>query len=472
MFCCPAVLVFVPGAYRRGAVPGRLRASGPPGCHRFPCGRLRPLRAPCATYSGSFLLPPAVGNGSIIPPGCKPSVLFRTGQTGLTLSAGCCARSVPSGAAFRRFDRAAVCQRFYSAAFRYHCQPRQRLSAESFCEFVAQLYFLCILQCILQIIAVIIHFIKKDYNVMERKDFSLPSPADGLELRVIVMIPDNSARGIVQISHGMAEHKERYFEYMEFLTAAGFICVIHDHRGHGESVVEQSDLGYFYDTDGIAVVDDVHAVTLRVKELYPNLPLILFGHSMGSLIVRSYIKKYDRDIDMLIVCGSPSRNPMVPVALLLVNILTVLKGDRYRSGLVNDLAFGSFDGQTETPGQANRWLSTDEETVKAYNNDLYCGFTFTLNGFHNLFSLLKAVYHKKDWNVQNPGLPVLFIAGEKDPVIGSEKAWLDAQQFLRDRGYTDVSGILYDGMRHEILNEQKKELVYHDVCDWIQEHLK
>ena len=117
MFCYPAVLVFVPGAYRRRAVPGRLRASGPQGCNSFPCGRLRPLRAPCATYSVSFLLPPAVGNGSIIPPGCKPSVLFRTGQTGLTLSAGCCARSVPSGAAFRRFDRAAVCQRFYSAGF-------------------------------------------------------------------------------------------------------------------------------------------------------------------------------------------------------------------------------------------------------------------------------------------------------------------------------------------------------------------
>ena len=161
MFCYPAVLVFVPGAYRRRAVPGRLRASGPQGCNSFPCGRLRPLRAPCATYSVSFfccrppwggtgsapgfwsaglppfslrtpaapprplrnvqrqffLLPPAVGNSSIIPPGCKPSVLFRTGQTGLTLSAGCCARSVPSGAAFRRFDRAAVCQRFYSAGF-------------------------------------------------------------------------------------------------------------------------------------------------------------------------------------------------------------------------------------------------------------------------------------------------------------------------------------------------------------------
>ena len=452
-----------------GSAPGFRSAGLPPFSLRTPAAPPRPLRNVQRQF---FLLPPAVGKAVSFHRGVNRLFCSVPDKPGLLCLPD--AASVPSRPV--RHSAALTGQQYGSGfilpAFRYRCQPRQRLSAESFCEFVAQLHFLCILQCILQIITVIIYFIKKDYNVMERKDFSLSSPADGLELRVIVMTPDNAARGIVQISHGMAEHKERYFEYMEFLTAAGFICVIHDHRGHGESVVEQSDLGYFYDTDGIAVVDDVHAVTLRVKELYPNLPLILFGHSMGSLIVRSYIKKYDRDIDMLIVCGSPSRNPMVPVALLLVNVLSGLKGDRYRSGLVNDLAFGSFDGQTETPGQANRWLSTDEETVKAYNNDLYCGFTFTLNGFHNLFSLLKTVYHKKGWNVQNPGLPVLFIAGEKDPVIGSEKAWLDAQQFLRDRGYTDVSGILYDGMRHEILNEQKKELVYHDVCDWIQEHLK
>lgn len=307
---------------------------------------------------------------------------------------------------------------------------------------------------------------------MQIQDFSVRSEADGLSLRVVLMLPDGDVRGVVQLSHGMAEHKERYFDFMEFLAGNGFAAAIHDHRGHGESVASPEDLGYFHDPDGVAVVQDLHQVTLALKERFPGVPLVLFGHSMGSLVARSYAKKYDADIDRLVVCGAPGNNPLVGIALCLVAVLKAFRGERHRSAFVQNLAFGSYDKQAGDAGRKNGWLCSRRDVVDDYNGDPLCGFTFTLNGFRNLFMLIRDVYSKSGWRVAKPGLPVLFIAGEKDPVILGEKGWLSAQAFLRVRGYTDVRGILYDGMRHEILNEEKRQLVYSDVLEWISGRLK
>ena len=306
---------------------------------------------------------------------------------------------------------------------------------------------------------------------MQRQDFSVKSAVDGLEMRVVVMVPETPIQGIIQISHGMAEHKERYFSFMEYLASNGYVAVINDHRGHGESIFNPDDLGYFYDSKGIAIVEDLHQITLKVKELFPNVPIILFGHSMGSLVVRSYIKKYEQDIDKLIVCGSPGKNPLTGIALGLVWFLKKLKDERHRSAFIHNMAFGSNNKKVGEK-ELNAWLCNNKEIVKAYNEDALCGFTFTLNGFENLFCLLKDAYSSKNWKVQKPDLPILFIAGENDPVILGEKGWLDAQSFLLDLGYESVDGILYDEMRHEILNETDANLVYSDIIDWVSGKLK
>ncbi|AEE17732.1 alpha/beta fold hydrolase [Treponema brennaborense] len=304
---------------------------------------------------------------------------------------------------------------------------------------------------------------------MERKDFSVQSEFDGLPLHVAVMLPDSEIRGVVQISHGMAEFKERYFEFMEYVTAAGFVTAVHDHRGHGESVKDKADLGYFYDTTGSAIVDDVHQITLELKRRYPQKPFVLFGHSMGSLVARSYLKKYDADIDKLVICGAPGKNPFAGVALALSGLLTALKGSRHRSALLQNLAFGSYNGKVGEKGPENAWICADPAVVDAYNASELCGFTFTLNGFRNLFLLMKTVYSPCGWELRNAPLPILFIAGRNDPVILGERAWLRAQDFLRRVGYGNVRGILYDGMRHEILNEKDRKTVFADVLSWISE---
>lgn len=304
---------------------------------------------------------------------------------------------------------------------------------------------------------------------MLKEFLTIYSNCDGLPLSTAIFIPEKEVKGIVQISHGMAEHKERYFSFMEYLTERNYVVVINDHRGHGESVRDKDDLGYFYDESGEYIVKDLHQITLYMKERFPGKPVYLFGHSMGSMVVRMYIKKYDSEIDKLIVCGSPSKNPLVDVALFVVRFQKLFKGDRYRSRLIQNLAFGSYNKNIDKPISDNAWLSSDENNVQNYDSDDLCGFIFTLNGFRNLFLLMKEIYITSGWALKNKDLPIMFIAGSDDPVIVSEDKWNESREFLQKLGYTNVRGKLYKGLRHEILNENIKENVYDDIVKFMLE---
>lgn len=304
---------------------------------------------------------------------------------------------------------------------------------------------------------------------MKKEYIKIQSACDGLPLSLAIYRPEQeNIRGVVQLSHGMAEHKERYYPLMEFLAEHGFASAINDHRGHGESVKSKEDWGYFYDDTSDFVVEDLHQITAELKELFPGMPVYLFGHSMGSLIVRKYIKKYDDEIDKLIVCGSPSKNPMVGAALALVGIQKAIKGDRHRSKLIQKLAFGSYNNKIESPASSNAWLSASEDNVAEYDGDEACGFMFTLNGFKNLFTLMKEVYETDGWQLKNRELPIFFIAGEEDPVIAGKKAWDESREFLKKIGYADVSGKLYPGLRHEILNEKQARTIYEDILTFLE----
>lgn len=289
---------------------------------------------------------------------------------------------------------------------------------------------------------------------------------DNLPLDVIVYRPAHP-KGIVQFAHGMCEHKERYEEFMMYLCQLGYVCMIHDHRGHGKSVLNVNDLGYFYQDGHIGIVEDVHQLTQWIQKQYPTLPLYLFGHSMGSLVVRCYIKSYDNDIDGLIVCGSPSFNPASSLGIWFARILTYFKGDHYHSKFIQRIGFEAFNRRFDkkTP---NSWICSDENIVKAYNQDPLCCFTFTTNGFECLFRLMKETYSKENWQVHYKNLPIQLIAGKNDPCIENEKKFNEAIQILKDVGYQNVSGHLFENMRHEILNETK----YIDVYQFVEKTLK
>lgn len=302
---------------------------------------------------------------------------------------------------------------------------------------------------------------------MQRKDVIINSNCDNLPISVTMFIPDGDVKGIFQISHGMSEHKERYYDFMEYLTNEGYVTIISDHRGHGGSVKGKEDLGFFYDESSEYIVEDLHQITLYVKELYPNKEMILFGHSMGSMVVRKYIKKYDRDIDKLIVCGSPSKNTFVGLAIFIIKIMKIFKGEKYKSNFVQSLAIGNYNKSVKNPKSINSWVCTNEETVEMYDKDELCGFIFTLNGFENLFKLMRDIYKKEGWALENKKLPILFIAGSNDPVIINEEKWKQSQEFLKQIGYSNVKGKLYKDLRHEILNEKNKQEIYNDIMKFI-----
>lgn len=293
--------------------------------------------------------------------------------------------------------------------------------------------------------------------------FTVPGASDGVQLSTLVIAPE-SPKAVFQLVHGMAEHKERYIPFMTFLAESGYACVINDLRGHGSSVEKKEDLGYMGKGGMKGLVDDVHQVTDWIKDRYPDLPVFLFGHSMGSMIVRSYLKRYDKDIAGLIVCGSPSKNPAAGLGDFIAATIGLFRGSHHRSDLLASLCTGGNDKPFRNEGLKNAWLSTNKANVHAYNNDPLCGFTFTVNGYRNgLFRLMKDIYSPEGWVVAKPDLPVHFIAGAEDPCIISLKKFSEAVSFLRNRGYKEVTSQVYPKMRHEILNETGREDVWRDV---------
>lgn len=299
-----------------------------------------------------------------------------------------------------------------------------------------------------------------------KEHLKIISEFDQLPLDVIVMRPTHPC-GIIQISHGMCEHKERYLDFMKYLSQNGYVCLIHDHRGHGQSVYSQDDLGYFYTDGDKGIVEDLHQLTLWIHAQYPELPLYLFGHSMGSLVVRCFCQEYDQDIQGLIVCGSPSYNPLAGLGIKLAHHYTKSKGHHYRPEVIQKMSFGAFNKNFDktTP---NSWICSDNDVVTAYNLNPLCHFIFTANGFESLFKLMKRTYQQDAWQTRQPQLPIHFIAGSNDPCIVNQNKFHEAVNFMQKRGYQHVTSQLFENMRHEILNEKNHKIVYEHILKTIK----
>lgn len=291
------------------------------------------------------------------------------------------------------------------------------------------------------------------------ENIQLISQFDKLNIDVLYDKMDNP-KAIVQIVHGMSEHKERYLDLIRILNDAGYACVIHDHRGHGKSVINSNDHGNFYTTNENSIVSDMHQVTRFIKDLYPAKPLYIFAHSMGTLVTRCFLKKYDDMADKVIFCGAPTKNALAGLGLSIAKIR-----NKFRNGpdkFLDNLTFSSFRKKFNSP---TGWLSKNYENVDAYIRDRGCNFMFHTNGFVVLYSMMKSSFNK-DYEMLNPNLPIFFIAGEDDPVIGSKDKFNDMVAFFKLLGYKNTSSKLYSGLRHELINEKENEIVYKDIIDF------
>lgn len=305
--------------------------------------------------------------------------------------------------------------------------------------------------------------------MLKRYKGSFRSEADGLTISALSICPEELPyKGVIQIVHGMSEYKERYVPFMEYMASLGYATVIHDHRGHGQSVKSGDDLGYMYGGGTKAMLSDIATVNQGIRRRFPDLPLILMGHSMGSLAVRAFAAEHDDCMDLLIVCGSPSDRKAKAIGKRIASVEGKLLGPRHKSRLLEFLSFGSYTVRFRKEKNKNAWICSDPEVYLAYTESELCGFPFTDDAYQALFDLMERAYDVKAWNCTRPQLPVLFISGAEDPCLGNVRQFARAVQKMRLAGYRDVKGKLYPGMRHEILNEKEKERVFRDIALYLR----
>ena len=305
------------------------------------------------------------------------------------------------------------------------------------------------------------------------RDFYYESSTGKNQIHARICTPDGTPRGIVQIAHGIAEHINRYEDFMRFLAENGFVAVGNDHLGHGKSIARLEEQGIFAENGGWNyVVEDMKKLRELVTEQFPNLPYVFFGHSMGSFLTRTFLILHPDLYDAAILSGTGHQSPaLVNGGFLAAELMTKLKGPRSSGQALNDMAFGSYCKRIENPRTPFDWLSRDSETVDRYIADPLCGFVCKTSLYRDMMGGLKFLTSQKNINKMNKNAPIYFMSGAEDPVgdygAGVETAY---KAFCR-AGLKDVMIRLYPGGRHEMLSELNRDDVMQDILNWLNEKL-
>ncbi len=295
----------------------------------------------------------------------------------------------------------------------------------------------------------------------------VPSTDNIHTLRGKIYIPDSAPKGIFQVVHGMTEHIERYDSFMGKICESGYIVCGYDHLGHGRTAENDSELGFFASQNGYNfLVDDVAVFSKEITKLYPNLPVFLFGHSMGSFIVRLAAARYSELYKKLIICGTAGKNPLAKIGITLAKVLKKIKGEKYISDFIINMAFGSYNKKfNEDPKYA--WLTTDKDIIEKYKKDKFCTFKFTVSAMQDLITLTylcnKDIWYKQIANK----MPILLISGVLDPVGNYSKGVREVYNKLKKQN-ADVKIKLFENCRHEILNDRCKNEATAEILRFIK----
>ena len=303
-----------------------------------------------------------------------------------------------------------------------------------------------------------------------KQEFYYPSK-DGLtQIHAIEWIPETQVRGILQIAHGMVEFIDRYDRFAAFMASQGFYVVGNDHLGHGKSVTDESQLGYFAKHDGnFCVLGDMQQLRETARAKYPDVPYFLLGHSMGSFLARQFIEKFGEGLSGAIIMGTGYQPAAtLDLAIGLTAVFQQARGGHYRSNTINNMALGAYNKAFEPGRTKSDWLTKDEAIVDAYEANPLNQFVFTVNGYYNLFRGMRYSQRKENLARIPKALPILVVSGGDDPVGESGKGPKIVAESYREIGIQDVTLKLFPGDRHEILNELDKETVDRYLLDWIQ----
>lgn len=291
--------------------------------------------------------------------------------------------------------------------------------------------------------------------------------AEGMDFDLFV--PEGTPKATVEIIHGMAEHRQRYTAFAKYLAARGYAVAVFDLPGHGTSC-RKEDLGWFGSENGWKAMEDRVLEMMKVlKERFPDVPFVLMGHSMGTILARDILQDHSCELDALILSGAPNCNPAAKTGLRLAKMIRMFKGPRGYSKLLDQMVTGTFNKEIKNPRTPVDWLSYNPDNVDRYIADPLDGFPFTIQGYidemEGLVKMADGVYR-----VTRADLPIYFFAGMEDPCTGGSDGFSDSIRRLHLAGYTSIDAKRYPHMRHETLNELDHELVWQDVGNWLDSH--
>ena len=299
---------------------------------------------------------------------------------------------------------------------------------------------------------------------MTKQDITLPS-VDGYSLSLAVF-PSKNPKANVLVIHGMQEHKERYEGFASFLQEHGYNVVTSDLRGHGSNAPK---LSHIADKDGDKLIlQDQRKITEYIEERFPNLPIYILGHSMGTMITRTLLQTDSKKYAKVALSGYVNPNPAGGVAVALGNLVGAFKKPDGHSKLLTSLAVGPFAKSVKDRKTDLDWLSYNEENVQRYIESPLCGVEFTVSSYKALFQFMNKMGKAKLYKDINKDLPLLLIAGKDDPCTGGEKGRKASYDVLKKAGFNNIEVITLDHMRHEILQETEKEKVYNDILNFFE----
>ena len=304
-----------------------------------------------------------------------------------------------------------------------------------------------------------------------RTDFWYPSCGKGT-IHGCKWTPEGTPKAVVQILHGIAEFVERYDDFANYLTKHGFLVVAEDHMGHGQSICDGGIQGYFHGGWFAAVEDSVELMR-STMESYPDIPYILFGHSMGSFMARTILAKYpDCGLSAAVICGTGWQPAFaLPVLSKVIDAISRKNGETQPNESLQKMIFGGYNKKIEHQRTEFDWLTRDPKIVDAYIAHPLCGFTASAG---LLREMMKGMYYiEKTENLaqMKKELPVFFVAGGEDPVGDYGKGVHACANEFRKTGMEDVSVRVYPLCRHEILNEINKEEIFEDILEWIEKKI-
>lgn len=302
--------------------------------------------------------------------------------------------------------------------------------------------------------------------------FSFPS-SDGKNTvaAYLYTMPDVPVRAVLQLSHGMCEYVTRYRDMAAFYAAHGIALAGNDHLGHG-STARPEDRGHYGEPEGRRFLrSDLRTMNRILHERFPDLPILLYGHSMGSFYARWYAETWPETIHALILSGTAGPSPVNASGKALATAIAAVRGNRYVSKALVDMSFGSYNKRIDAPVSPNAWLTRDDSVVRAYDADPLCTFPFTVGTYREMLTVLTHV-NTKAWAAAIPHeLPVLLIAGGADPVGNYGAGVRKVADMLRDAGVQDLTCRIWEEGRHELHNELDRDDVFRYVLDWVEKRI-